>query len=73
MSDYAGDCIVSLKSIGSRNDEEQIAHRLYTILREFDDEDVEVIFSEGFDASGIGQAIMNRLLKAAGHMVISLE
>ena len=49
-----------------------IAHRLYTILREFDDEDVEVIFSESFDASGIGQAIMNRLLKAAGHMVIEL-
>ena len=40
--------------------------------REFDDEAVEVIFSEGFDSVGMGQAIMNRLLKAAGHKVIRL-
>lgn len=59
----------SVKSIGSRNDEEMIAHRLYTILREFDDEDMEVIYSESFDTSGMGQAIMNRLLKAAGHQI----
>lgn len=63
----------SVKSIGSRMDEDTIAHRLYTILREFDDEDVEVIYSESFDVSGIGQAIMNRLLKAAGHQIINLE
>jgi len=30
------------------------------------------MFSESFDESGIGQAIMNRLLKAAGHNVIIL-
>lgn len=63
----------SVKSIGSRMDEDTIAHRLYTILREFDDEDIEVIYSESFDVSGIGQAIMNRLLKAAGHQIINLE
>lgn len=63
----------SVKSIGSRGDEATIAHRLYTILREFDDENIEVIFSESFDSSGIGQAIMNRLLKAAGHQIIKLE
>jgi len=66
-SSYVCDII---KSIGSRTDEEVIAHRLYTILRECDDEDIEVIYSESFDTSGIGQAIMNRLLKAAGHHVI---
>ena len=59
-----------IKSIGSRNDEKTIAHRLYTILRECDDEDMQVIYSEGFDTSGMGQAIMNRLLKAAGHQII---
>lgn len=60
----------SVKSIGSRSDEDTIAHRLYTILREFDDEEVEAIYSESFDESGVGQAIMNRLLKAAGHQII---
>lgn len=59
----------SIKSAGTRNNEETIARHLYQILREFDDEEVEVIYSEAFDESGIGQAIMNRLLKAAGHHV----
>lgn len=58
-----------VKSAGTRTNEETIARHLYQILREFDDEEVEVIYSEAFDESGIGQAIMNRLLKAAGHHV----
>ena len=60
------------KSAGDRDDESTIAKELYRILREFDDESVEVIYSEAFDTSGIGQAIMNRLLKAAGHKVINV-
>lgn len=61
-----------VKDIGSRQDEEAIARNLYRILREFDEEHVEVIFSEGFEAAGMGQAIMNRLLKAAGHKIVTL-
>lgn len=70
MDAYGADVV---KNIGSRQDEEAIAKNLYRILREFDDEKVEVIFSESFSGTGIGQAIMNRLLKAAGHKVINLE
>lgn len=62
----------SLKSVGARSDEVSIAKRLYRILREFDDENVTLIFSESFDAGGMGQAIMNRLLKAAGHQVLKV-
>lgn len=58
------------KSVGSRSDEASIARRLYEILRQFDDEGVEEIYAESFDSTGMGQAIMNRLLKAAGHTVI---
>lgn len=61
-----------IKSVGSRSDEESIARHLYTILREFDDEEVTKIYSEGFAAEGLGQAIMNRLLKAAGHRIVKL-
>lgn len=61
------------KSAGSRENENTIAKELYRILREFDDESVEIIYSESFDVSGIGQAIMNRLLKAAGHKVIEIK
>lgn len=56
-----------IKIIGSRAEEEVIAASLYRILREFDDDNVEAIYSESFATDGIGQAIMNRLLKAAGH------
>lgn len=61
------------KSIGKRNDDQAIAGNLYRILREFDDEKTTVIFSEAFDVSGIGRAVMNRLLKAAGHKIIHIE
>ena len=49
-----------------------IARHLFRILREFDDDNVEVMFTESFETAGIGQAIMNRLLKAAGHQVIQV-
>ena len=61
-----------IKSVGSRGDELSIGRRLYSILREFDDEDVTRIYSESFETEGYGQAIMNRLLKAAGHRTINI-
>jgi len=61
-----------VKNIGNRTDETAIARNLYRILREFDEDGAEIIFSEAFDDGGMGQAIMNRLLKAAGHKVINL-
>lgn len=62
-----------VKCMGSREKEEEIATSLYRCLREMDDENVERIYSESFSANGIGQAIMNRLLKAAGHEILILE
>ena len=63
----------SVKSAGNRGEEAAIARALYRILREFDDEGVTVIYSEAFEdekgSGGIGQAIMNRLLKAAGYHI----
>ncbi len=60
-----------VKSVGSLEHEEEIAHNLYSILREFDNEDIDRIYSESFNDDGIGQAIMNRLLKAAGHRKVN--
>ncbi len=64
---YQADIVVS---IGARTDEDAIAQHLYKILREFDDWQVDAIYSESFATPRIGQAIMNRLLKAAGHQVL---
>lgn len=66
-----------VKTIGGRGDEEAIARHLYRVLREFDDEGVTKIFSESFglekEDRGLGQAIRNRLLKAAGHQVVDCD
>ena len=62
-----------IKSIGSREQEETIAHHLYEVLREFDSCNVSAIYSEAFFTPRMGQAIMNRLLKAAGHKIINVE
>lgn len=60
------------RSVGKRTDADAAAKGLYRILREFDDEGVEAIYSESFDGEGVSQAVMNRLLKAAGHRVINV-
>ncbi len=56
-------------SIGTRTDEDTIAHNLYRVLREFDSLGVDVIYGETFEDNRLGQAIMNRLLKAAGYHI----
>ena len=61
-----------IKSIGLRAEDETIAHHLFASLRDFDEDGVEVIYSEAFDTPRMGQAIMNRLLKAAGHKVVEV-
>ena len=59
-----------VKSVGTRTDELSISSHLYGILREFDQLQVTRIYSEAFETPMLGQAIMNRLMKAAGHQVI---
>lgn len=61
-----------VKCAGTREDEMTIAAGLYRILREFDDDSVDVIYSEAFYSDGIGSAVMNRLLKAAGHHIVNV-
>ena len=61
-----------LKVIGSRENEESVAHNLFAVLREFDDQKVDCIFSESFSKDRLGQAIMNRLCKAAGYHIVKV-
>lgn len=67
LAHYRADVV---KCVGSRGDEESIARNLFAALREFDAEGVTRIYAESFPAQGLGQAIMNRLLKAAGYHVV---
>lgn len=58
-----------IKNVGAKEDPMEIAHNLYRVLRELDEEKVTKIYSESFCAEGMGRAVMNRLLKAAGNHV----
>ena len=56
--------------LGEEGNGKTVATRLYSALRECDKLGVEYIYSESFDRDELGGAIMNRLLKAAGHRVV---
>ncbi|QTN01614.1 threonylcarbamoyl-AMP synthase [Sediminibacillus dalangtanensis] len=50
---------------GSRDNLNEVAAHLYDALRSFKKSDVDIILCETFPETGVGQAIMNRLQKAA--------
>ena len=57
---------------GEAENGETIAAKLYGVLRECDDIGADYIYSEAFNHGKLGDAIMNRLLKAAGQRVIKV-
>jgi L-threonylcarbamoyladenylate synthase len=63
-------CDVAI-ACGKRAELETVATALYETLRAFNEEKVDIIFSEMFPNTGVGHAIMNRLQKAAGNKIIS--
>lgn len=63
---------LTVLSVGKREDEEGIAACLFDTLREFDHMGAEYIFGECFRTDGVGQAVMNRLLKAAGYHIVTV-
>lgn len=62
-----------VQSIGSRKDDATIAAGLYYVLRELDQLHIDYIYSESFEENSLGQAIMNRLLKAAGYHIVKVS
>ena len=56
--------------IGSVDSPSEIAHRLFDILRQLDDEGMEMVYSEVIPPEGVGLAVMNRLGRAAAFRTI---
>lgn len=71
ISFYYG-CADAVICVGERKGQQTVAAGLYGALREFDVAEVDYIFAESFRGEELSDAIMNRLLKAAGHRVIRL-
>lgn len=57
---------------GSKKNEITVSSSLYRLLRLCDDIGADYIYSESFREGDMGYAIMNRLIKAAGHRIISV-
>ncbi|MDD6920579.1 MAG: L-threonylcarbamoyladenylate synthase [Eubacteriales bacterium] len=53
-------------------DKNQAAHDLFDRLRQFDKEDVDIILATSIAGEGIGMAVMNRMVKAAGGKVVKV-
>jgi len=59
------DAAEAVYSLGPKMDVAAASQRLYAGLRYLDEQPVDVILAEAYDAAGIGEAYMNRLEKAA--------
>ena len=53
------------KFINYGNTKEEISHNIFSLLRECDNYDANLIIIEGVDKVGLGLAIMNRLIRTA--------
>lgn len=67
---YEGAALVA--DMGDSGSEIDIASKLFATLRMCDEQDIDEIYSEEFDTPELGVAIMNRLIKAAGHNIIKV-
>lgn len=63
---YDGEVI----SLGKNLDE--VGSNLFDVLREMDKRNIDIVYSEEFPKVGVGEAIMNRLLKSAGYKIIQV-
>lgn len=59
-----------VKSLGSRRNVDAMAPNLFRLLREFDEENADIIIAESVPTEGLGLAVMNRLRKASGYNIV---
>ncbi|MRH43976.1 threonylcarbamoyl-AMP synthase [Aquibacillus halophilus] len=59
----------NIKTCGTRANLNEVAAQLYETLRAFKKSDVDLILCESFEQAGVGDAIMNRLHKAASKKI----
>jgi len=63
----------AVKSLGSRADLSSAARNLFRLLREFDEDKVDIIVAEGVPLEGLGLAVMNRLRKASNYRIVKAD
>ena len=59
-------------NMGKKEDKLSHAHKLFTLLRDADTENTDVIYAPLPTLDGIGMALYNRMIRAAAHKIIKL-
>ncbi len=59
-------------SYGKKDDPASQAHKLFSVLRDLDKMGADLVFARCPDTDGIGLAVYNRLIRAAGFKIIEL-
>lgn len=59
-------------SIGNKNNLEEISKNVFSALRKVDNCNPDIVFIEGVESSGLGLAIMNRLIRACEYNYIEI-
>lgn len=68
VSQFSG---VNVFSLGQYEQPAEAAQNLYHLLRRFDEQELDIILAHGYpSAAGLGLALQNRLIKAAGYRLI---
>lgn len=60
-------------TMGDKADTDSHAHTLFDMLRQIDDEGFGLVYARCPEPDGVGMAVYNRLIRAAGFEVINLE
>lgn len=63
---------ISAVSYGRENCPEEQAHNLFSLLREMDEKGAKRVFVRQPDPRGVGLAVYNRLIRAAGFRIIEM-
>lgn len=58
--------------LGSKSNQNEMAHNLFKALRDMDKQSIEYIYIHYLDNNALGYALMNRLEKAAGYQIVDL-
>lgn len=59
--------------IGSKNNLDEVSHKIFSTLRKIDKYNVDLAIIEGVPYDGLGLAIMNRLIRACEHDYLKIE
>ena len=59
--------------LGARDNSDEQAHHLFSILREADKHNYDMIYAPLPSKDGVGLALYNRMIRAAAHTVINLR